>query len=668
MNRFALRPACLGVGFSLLACFAASAGAAEPLLRRVVMSTGGVALYEYTATVNDAGQPLALVVRRDQVDDVLRSLMVSDSTGPVTMVRLAGQAPLAEVFRDLPVTEEDLASPAALFEALKGASVTVAGARGFSGRVLSVTEEQAGDPPTRRHRLGLMTAQGVRQVVLEEAESLSFDDPDLAAAVRSALAALAAQVHKDLRTLEILPAPGGPRTVRLAYVAEAPLWKASYRLGLPATGAEGRLAGWAVLENLTGQDWLDARLSVVSGAPVTFRQELYAPYWVERPLVPVEIEGRVLPPPDHAPPVMQAKAAFSPPAPLAAPMALARGLAADQEAGGGGPEPVEAVADVVTAQVVYTFPAPISLGRGQTLMAPLVDRGVPVRRVSHLRPETGDLRPLAAVEITNSTDTALPPGAVSLTEETRGGLAYLGDARLTSLPPGESRLLAFAVDHDVVVRQDREEDRRVAGLGAARGVLSLRQVARAETTYGLRNAAAEPRTVIIDHPARPGWTLVPPDGVAVQAMAGVHRLSLEVAAGEEKTLVVRQERTEMETLEAGGLEAEALARLSADGSLSDKERHAVEGLAQLAARVAQYESRVQQIRQDLAEVAAAQEGVRKNLQAVPPGGDLHTRFLDRLGQLDERQNALESQVAEARHEEEQARADLATLVASLSLP
>ena len=34
-----------------------------------------------------------------------------------------------------------------------------------------------------------------------------------------------------------------------------------------------------------------------SGSPVTFRQALYEAYYVARPEVPVEVFGRVLPPP-----------------------------------------------------------------------------------------------------------------------------------------------------------------------------------------------------------------------------------------------------------------------------------------------------------------------------------------------------------------------------------
>ena len=88
--------------------------------------------------------------------------------------------------------------------------------------------------------------------------------------------------------------------IRIGYVVGVPLWKASYRLSLPADpqADRARLQGWAILENFSGRDWHDVSLTLLSGNPVTFRQALFESYYVKRPSVPVEVAGRVLPSPD----------------------------------------------------------------------------------------------------------------------------------------------------------------------------------------------------------------------------------------------------------------------------------------------------------------------------------------------------------------------------------
>ena len=79
--------------------------------------------------------------------------------------------------------------------------------------------------------------------------------------------------------------------MRVAYIVEVPVWKASYRLTLAADPAAARsaLQGWATVENLSGQDWKDVELTLVSGRPVAFRQALYEAYCVKRPEVPIEV-------------------------------------------------------------------------------------------------------------------------------------------------------------------------------------------------------------------------------------------------------------------------------------------------------------------------------------------------------------------------------------------
>ena len=92
------------------------------------------------------------------------------------------------------------------------------------------------------------------------------------------------------RKLEIrlAGAPAGP--VGLGYLAEMPLWKASWRL--VAGQGDGLLQGWAILENASGQDWRDVAVTLIGGSPRALRQALFASHYVQRPEVPVDGEAR----------------------------------------------------------------------------------------------------------------------------------------------------------------------------------------------------------------------------------------------------------------------------------------------------------------------------------------------------------------------------------------
>ena len=156
--------------------FAASAGEAQELaLKRVLISSGGLGYYEYEADV-EGNAAVNLTVRLDQVDDVLKSLVVFDDKGGIGGLDLASQEPLAEIFRSLPFSADDLKSTPDLLAALRGAVVEVGGPRAISGRIVAVSEETSttreGTQLSPRHRISLMTDRGLEQFILEDADSL----------------------------------------------------------------------------------------------------------------------------------------------------------------------------------------------------------------------------------------------------------------------------------------------------------------------------------------------------------------------------------------------------------------------------------------------------------------------------------------------------------------
>ena len=70
------------LGGASLAPLSMPANADELALRRVLLSTGGVGYFEYEAQV-DGDAALTLDVRLDQVDDVMKSVVVYDAQGRI---------------------------------------------------------------------------------------------------------------------------------------------------------------------------------------------------------------------------------------------------------------------------------------------------------------------------------------------------------------------------------------------------------------------------------------------------------------------------------------------------------------------------------------------------------------------------------------------------------
>ena len=643
-------------------------------LKRVLLSTGGVGYFEHEATVNGDAE-LTLEVRRDQVDDVLKSIVVYDDRGGVGTIGLPGEEPLRELFRELPFGPEALESPIALLNALKGAEVRAAGSREITGRLLSVTEEAVALPDgagtTVRHRVSLMTQAGLQQVLLEDSEALRLVDPALQAQVDAALAASARHTARDRRRLTIRATGDGARTVRVAYVVAAPLCKATYRLTLPAGEAKaGDLQGWAVLENMSGADWNGVELTVVSGNPVTFRQALYTAYYVNRPEVPVEVLGRVLPRPDEgtvAVPMAAARgdeAAYAPPAPGAgAPAAMVKMAPAPQRPA----QPAAAEATEATTQVVFRYPQPVSAPNGSSLLLPIVARAVPAARIDLYQPGTQPRHPLAAVRLDNDAGTGLPPGVLTLYERDGGNVAYVGDAQLPALPAGEQRLLSVAVDQKVKVDRNEQPSQTLSRATIADGLLQLTITERQTTTYTLAGAAREARTVLVEHPRRAGWTLVEPAGGVRNTTPGAYRLPVEVPAGGTATLTVAAERPRQEQLSLTDLSSDRINVYAAAAELPAAVREALARVATLRATVAERERRIGTVEHERNETVADQVRLRENLQALPQNSDLGRRTAAKMGDLETQLERLGKDLATARKEADDARRALADYVRGLKL-
>jgi hypothetical protein len=661
---------------ALLGLFAVPtlAAAQDLALRRVMLSSGGLGYFEYEAAV-EGDATLKLTVSLQQVDDVLKSLVVYDDKGGVGGLSLPGREPLAQAFKDLPFDQDSLASPADLLATLKGAEITVGGARAITGRIVSVQEETVtladGKATTKRTRITLLTDRGLQQFILEDAENLQFADAALRDKVAQALLAIQTNRAKDARTLELATRGQGKRTVRVAYIVEVPVWKASYRLTLPGDpAARSALQGWATIENLSGQDWKDIELTLVSGRPVAFHQALYDAYYVKRPEVPVEVAGRLMPGIDRGGvEAERQKAAAPPPPPAPAPYRpqQERGVAASAA-----PPPAAAAADQFEAtdaatQVVFKYPRTVNVDNGRTLSIPIIDRQVPAQRLALYQAETAARNPLAAIRLTNDGDSGLPPGIITLYERDKAGyVAYVGDARLSGFPVGETRLLAYALDEKITVERDAAQTERIATGTIAQGALRLSRVIRQTVTYRVRGPAKEPRQLIVVQRRLPGWTLVKPDIKSVELSEGNYRVPFQLPGGDQtQTFEVVQEQTQQQELRLVDGAADQIRVYAQAREFDDKTRAALVNVLHLQGAVTDAQRKVAEADAERQQIIQEQARLRDNLARVPANSDLQRRYLATLDKQETELEAIAKRRADAEKAVEAARAALRTYVAQL---
>src|SRR4051812_8691268 len=77
-----------------------------------------------------------------------------------------------------------------------------------------------------------------------------------------------------------LPKPT-PSDLKISYVTESPAWKPSYRLNL-SRNKPAHLEAWAVVDNVSGEDWERVAVGVGSTSALSFRFDLHSVRFVER--------------------------------------------------------------------------------------------------------------------------------------------------------------------------------------------------------------------------------------------------------------------------------------------------------------------------------------------------------------------------------------------------
>lgn len=284
----------------LLPALARAQAQADVPVTQVVLYTSGVGYFQHSGTVRGEGA-MTLRFREEQISDVLKSLVVQDlGGGGAEAVVYPSQAPISRTLGSFQVDLSGQPSLSGILGQLRGARVTLrtAGAS-IEGTILSV-ERRAGENQSEVPVVTILSGASMRPVPLSEVSGIEIEDARLRDEFEKALLALAEARDQERKPVEVRFSGSGARRVRVGYVVEAPVWKTTYRLVLGEVGAtKAFLQGWAIVENQTERDWEDVRLSLIAGRPVSFRQDLYTPLYVPRPVVQNEALGAVVRPPSY---------------------------------------------------------------------------------------------------------------------------------------------------------------------------------------------------------------------------------------------------------------------------------------------------------------------------------------------------------------------------------
>ena len=603
---------------------AAVVSAAELPVRTVVLYKHGVGYFERAGNLA-AGESAKLDFKASEMNDVLKSLTVNDQGGKVTGVRYDSNIPLNQKLSEFPFVINNGEPLSAVLDQLKGARVEMEfGPQKTSGAIVSARLISADKDHAEREQLTLLMDSGeLRNVDLSAATAIRFPDPKLQLQFRDYLAAVTGARSKDKRSVYIDSTDSKSRDVRATYIMPMPAWKSSYRLLFDQSGQQPVLEGWAIIDNTTDDDWANVRLTLVSGKPISFISELYDPRYIDRKTADLP-EDQSIGPVIHSgamTPAAEAKASL-----LSQPNAgFARvggnagvigGIVGGLPSAAPPPAAPSSIAPAGIAREIadvfeYNLPNSVTVKKNESAMLPFLQQKITARKLI-IYSDSSRPNPMSAAEVSNTTGRTLDGGPITVYDSG----AYAGEALVETVKNGDKRFISYGVDLGTRIATNlNSRTDNVVELHAHDGILITRAAIVQKKTYSVHNADSRAKTLIIEHPVRPGYSLIDTAKPAETAR-NVYRFELKLPAGGSLEFPVTEEHVYDQQTAVSSLNPPVLLTYVRNKNISDAARRQLQQLADLKTRIADAESESGRLDTDIQNVSHDEERARQNIASL----------------------------------------------------
>jgi len=684
---------------SLAFCGEALNANPAPDIKKVVLYKHGMGYFERHGKVK-GNATVSLNFKSEQMKDLLTSFFVLDlNGGKINAVLYDTKDPLSKQLEGILINvPEDHALSQFLMQ-LKGAkiNVSVAGDK-ISGRIMGIEPivQSTKDGGVLKHdyKLVLLADGGsIRSVDLYSVSELSLQDAGLQRDLERLLAITLDAKYTDRKTVTVQAQGDGERDLRIGYLVEQPIWKASYRLLLDKDPQAGSLLqGWALTENNTEDDWKDVDISFVAGNPLSYIMDLYSPYYPQRPVVPIpgltglavnwsaapeasslgvlalaenEEQLKNLATADAGEKMNKQDEGGMRARKTAGPAPSATGMARELAAAA---KPMAELAERTMAAMAtgtkvgelfsYESKEKVSIARGKAAMVPIIAQKMKGDRVVYYKAVFSP-KPVNAYILKNETDLTLEAGALTFFEESTS----LGSGILSHvLVPGAKEIIPYALDAAVSITPAVQSQSEPAYKGSlANGYLTLISIETLTSTWKIANKGKDEKIVLIDQPINHAYKLIEP-AKAEEEVENHYRFRQIIKPAETREFKVTERRDVSQQIYLQNVNEDQIRFYARQRFFSDKAKAFFTELANLQAQRTEIVRNVQGMNGQVKRLSDEQDRLRNNLntlQNTPKEVELRARWVKALsdaedklvqlrGALDEagtKQRALDEQLA-----------------------
>jgi hypothetical protein len=678
----------------------ATAGQTLPL-RRVILYSNGVAYFERRGTVTGRAE-INLSFKQSQVDDVLKSLVVLDlGQGRVGAVSYNSSAPPSARLNEIPFsidasTNGDAAGGlAGVLGQLQGARVAVTAAnRTVTGAILTIGERQLptekDKPPVKTYTLVVTTDSGELQSFdLNEVRAVKLLDEGARTDVTQFASASASARRRDAKTITVTSEGGSQREMVISYTIAAPIWKTTYRVVLDPKG-QPFFQGWAVVDNISEEDWENISLSLVSGTPISFIQPIQNPLYRYRPIIPIPQDLSLKPQVYEAGEIVAGAGdgigsgigtgvgpgrgggvgggtmglgggrAAAPSSSRQDQFAQQNRFSAAENAIGisrpttsisnamtSGESGVDAAAigNEVGELFEYRIEQPVTVRRDRSALIPILQTKMDGERVSVYNEATRKDRPMNGIRLKNTSALTLEGGSLTVID----GDAYAGEALIERLKSNEQRFISFGLDLGTLVTTKLNGERKPVFLvRAQKGVFEAHYHQTQKKTYTVVNQTDRKRIVYVEHPYREGWKLSDDTQKPSSQTANFYRFRIELEPRATFELPVTETQALMDSYQLANLTPRDVELFVASNYIDAKMRAELEKLIEMKLKIGKEQSRIEALDKETSEISEDQKRLRDNIATLKNTNEAKQLVARYIAKAGEQETRLEQIVREKR--------------------
>jgi hypothetical protein len=638
-------------------------------IRRVILYSNGMVYIERRGIVS-GNTEVNLSFKQSQVDDVLKSMVVLDlGQGRIGAVSYNSSVPAAARTAEIPFnieseTENNSGGLAGVLSQLQGAKVLVFSNKGTAtGSILNVEkrgfyrktiEKSKEDDETIDETEKSLPFNYALVIASESGEISSFDlndvrsvkllDEDTKRDVSEFASATASARRRDAKTINVVSEGAGQREMIVSYTVSAPIWKTTYRVVLDEAG-KPFFQGWAIVDNVSDEDWKNVQLSLVSGSPISFIQPIQNPLYRHRPIIEIPEDLNLEP---------QVYDALKPNGVYGIGSGLGNGIGDGSGDGMGGPPIIKAPSvtmDKVTKSSIellasedsgvetaakgiqfgdlfeYKIEQPVTVIRNRSALIPILQTKMEGERVSIYDESVKTDRPMSGMLLTNTSNLTFEGGSMTVLDRD----AYAGEALMERLKPQEKRLISFAVDLGTLVTVKNEEVREPAKLvKAVSGSFQVHYFKTDKKLYTFTNQTDRPKIVYIEHPIREKLFLSDDTPKPFDVTQNKYRFRIELKPFENKLVTIGEREPLMDSYRMSALKREDLDLFITRRYIDEPTRRRLQSLIDLRTKLSEIDAKLKTLDEEEKSISADQSRIRENIEALtktPEAKQLITRYI-----------------------------------------